>query len=168
MTTMTTNYATKTAIAATLASLATSSSFLGGRESNQIDNTTNKFVDVLVDGKITVGTTPTANTSINVYVWGAETDITTANIDTLDGVDSAETLTNAGVLYALKLGASITVPAATSDVAYPVQPFSVAQLFGGIMPQYWGLFIAHNTGVNLNATGGNHVLNYTGIKFDVA
>ena len=72
------------------------------------------------------------------------------------------------MLYALKLGASITVPAATSDVAYPVQPFSVAQLFGGIMPQFWGLFVAHNTGVNLNATGGNHVLNYTGIKFDVA
>jgi len=125
-------------------------------------------VDALVQGKVTVGTTPTANTNINVYVWGSDTSPASTAIDVLDGTDSDETLTNAGILYALKLGASISVPATTSNVTYIVQPFSVAQLFGGVVPKFWGLFVAHNTGVALNSTGGNHEFTYTGIKYDVA
>lgn len=170
MPTMSTLYGTKTTITVGLAAtpLASSSAFLGGRESTEVDNSTNEFVDAMVQGKVTVGTTPTANTSINVYVWGSDTSAASAAIDTLDGADSDETLTNSGILNALNLGASIAVPAATSNVTYAVQPFSVAQLFGGVLPKFWGLFIAHNTGVALNSTGGNHEFTYTGIKYDVA
>jgi hypothetical protein len=57
---------------------------------------------------------------------------------------------------------------ATSDVTHTWGPFSVAQAFGGIMPYKWGIYIVHNTGVNLNATGGNHEVKYTSVKYESA
>jgi len=174
MATATVNYSSNTTITMDLANLATSSTFLAGRESSQIDNTSNKFVDALVSGFVSVGTTPTANTVIGIYVYGAATSLATTPLDPgsstggLDGTDSAETLSNAGILAALKLGASIAVPAATSDLQYMVLPFSVASLFGGVMPKFWGLFVSHNTAVNLrnNAVNTNS-FEYVGIKYDI-
>ena len=170
MATITPSYSANTSITIGLATtpLASSSTFVAGRESNEIDNTTNKYMDALVSGKVTVGTTPTANTTIAVYVWGAETSLGTTAIDVLDGTDSDETLTNTGILNALKLGATISVPATTSNVTYPVLPFSVAALFSGVLPKYWGLYVAHNTGVALNSTAGNHAFEFVGVKFDSA
>ena len=66
MATATVSYSSNTAITMDLANLASSSTFLAGRESTQIDNTTNKYMDALVSGQISVGTTPTANTQIVV------------------------------------------------------------------------------------------------------
>jgi hypothetical protein len=152
-----------------LSALASSATFVAGRESSQVDNTTNKYVDVLVSGSVSVGTTPTANTSILVYVYGADTSLATTAIDVLDGTDSAETLTNVGILNALRLGAAINVPAATTDVQYFVLPFSVAALFGGVVPKFWGLFVAHNTAVNLRSNAINtNSFEYVGIKYDIA
>lgn len=169
MATTTWNYSSNTAITMDLASLATSATWVAGRESNEVDNTVNKYIDALVQGFVSVGTSPTANTVIAVYVWGSDTSLATTALDTLDGVDSAETLTNTGVLNALRLGATIAVPATTSDVQYPVLPFSVAQLFGGVMPKFWGLFVAHNTGVNLRNTAVNtNSFKFVGIKADIA
>ena len=169
MATTTVNYAANATITIDLANLGSSATFVAGRESSQIDNTTNKYIDALVSGKISVGTSPTANTTIAVYVWGADTSLATTAIDVLDGTDSAETLTNTGILNALKLGAAISVPATTSDVQYEVLPFSVASLFGGVMPKFWGLYVAHNTGVNLRNTAVNtNSLEYVGIKYDNA
>lgn len=169
MSTTTISYSSNTTITMDLDGLASSASFVAGRESSEIDNTSNKYVDALVQGKVKVGTTPTANTYINVYVWGADTSLGTTAIDTLDGTDSAETLTNTGVLYsALKLGATIPVIATTSDVVYNVAPFSVAQLFGGVMPKFWGLFVAHNNGAALHASDNTNFFSFNGIKFDTA
>jgi hypothetical protein len=169
MATTTVNYSSNTSITMDLANLASSSTFLAGRESSQIDNTSNKFMDCLVSGVVSVGTTPTLNTVIAIYVWGAETSLATTALDVLDGTDSAETLTNSGILNALRLGATVAVPAATSDVQYIVLPFSVASLFGGVVPKFWGLFVSHNTGVNLrnNAVNTNS-FEFVGIKYDVA
>ena len=57
--------------------------------------------------------------------------------------------------------ATMLVDATTSDRTYWFAPVSVAALFGGTLPKYWGAFITHNTGVNLNSTGTNHVISYT-------
>ena len=161
-----TTYSSNTTITISPASLGSSASFTAGRESTEIDNTSNLYIDAIVQGNITVGTTPTANTTIAVYVWGADTSLGTTAIDVLDGTDSPETLTNTGVLNsALKFAASIGVLASTSDVTYNIAPFSVAQLFGGVLPKFWGLFVAHNTGVALNATGSNHAFSYNGVTY---
>jgi len=170
MATQTINYSSNNTITMDLANLASSSTWVAGRESNEIDNTSNKYVDCLVEGSISVGTTPTINTVINVFVWGADVAPSTTPIDVIDGVDSAETITNTGVLYSMfRLGAAINVLANTSNVAYPIAPFSIAQLFGGVVPKYWGLFVAHNTAVNLQNTSVNtNSFTFVGIKYDVA
>jgi len=170
MATQTINYGSNTAITMDLANLGTSSTWVAGRESTEIDNTSNKYVDALVSGSVSVGTTPTASTVIMIFVWGAETAPSSTAIDVIDGLDSAETITNTGVLYSMfRVGAAINVLVNTSDIAYPVAPFSIAQLFGGVMPKYWGLFVAHNTGVNLrNDAVNTNSFEYVGIKYDVA
>lgn len=169
MATATVNYSSNTTITIDLANLGSSATFVAGRESSQVDNTSNKYIDALVSGFVSVGTTPTANTTIAVYVYGADTSLATTALDTLDGTDSAETLTNTGILNGLRLGATVAVPANTSDVQYIVLPFSVASLFGGAMPKFWGLFVSHNTGVALrnNAVNTNN-FEFVGIKYDVA
>ena len=169
MATQTISYSANTTITITLASIATSATWVAGAESTEVDNTTNKYVDALVQGKVTVGTTPTTSTSILVYAWGADTSLGTTALDVLDGTDSAETITSAGVRNGmLGLGAVLDVDSATSNRTYFVKPFSVAGLFGGLMPKFWGLFVTHNTGVNLNSTGSNHAFSFNGIKYDIA
>lgn len=169
MATATISYSSNTAITMDLANLASSSTFIAGRESSEIDNTSNKYMDAIVRGSVSVGTTPTVNTVIAIYVWGANTSLGTTAIDVLDGTDSAETLTNTGVLYTLRRLASIDVLATTSDIAYPVLPVSVASRFGGVMPKFWGLYVAHNTAVNLRNTAVNtNAFEYVGVKYDVA
>lgn len=148
--------------------LASSSTFVAGRESTVIDNTTNKYDDALLSGQVTVGTTPTTNTAILVYVF-AILDDTPTYPDVMDGTDSDETLTSVGVGAGfLKLAAVMSVDSTTSNRAYAFGPVSVAQLFGGIMPNKWALFVTHNTGVALNSTSGNHFFKYTGVTYTVA
>lgn len=168
MATVTISYASPATITISPASLATSSDWATGRESTVVDNTTNKYIDALVSGKVRVGTTPTINTFINIYVH-AQHDDTPTYQDVFDGSDSAANVTSAGVLAGVvKLLGSLFVSATTSDRDYFLAPTSVAQLFGGVLPKRWGLYIAHNTGVNLNSTAGNHEFKYTGISYAVA
>ncbi len=153
------------ALAITLASLASDTTLLTGVESDAVDNTTNLDLDHVVSGMITTGTTPTVSTRIEVWAYASYR--TAAGVpsfpDVLDGTSSAETLTSANVKNAmLRLVAVITVDA-TSNRAYYFAPVSIAALFGG-MPKFWGLFVTHNGVAALNATGGNHVIEYERIQ----
>jgi hypothetical protein len=146
----------------TLTSLGTSSDKTAGRESTAISHTSSDYLDYLVGGKITTGTSPTANKTIDVWVYGSIDDTPTYP-DVLDGTDSAETITSANVRNgALKLLASLVVDS-TSDRTYWFGPTGIAQLFGGGLPKNHGLFVAHDTAVALNATASNHALSYTPI-----
>ena len=168
MATVTVNYASPASITIAPENVASSSSFVAGVESDAIDNSTNKYVDALVSGFWTCGTTPTTNTQVNIYVY-AQHDDTPTYQDVFDGTSSAETVTSAGVLAGVvKLLGSLSVDSTTSNRAYYLAPASVAQRFGGVLPKRWGLFISHNTGVNSNTTAGNHGWKYTGVKYDVA
>lgn len=162
------SYIASATITITLASLASSSTFVAGQESAAQDNGSNKYVDGILRGKITVGTSPTANTKILVYVFAALDDTPTWP-DVFDGTDSAETLTSVGVGDGfLKLAAMINVDSTTSDRTYPFTAMkSLAELFG-FMPQDWGVFVTHNTGVNLNSTAGNHFIKVDQAIFTVA
>lgn len=149
-----------------LGSLASDTNLVAGRESTAVDNTTNTDLDHLLSGKIRTGTSPTANRTIEVWVYApiSMASGTPTYPDVLDGTDSAETITSANVKYsAMRLAHSILVDS-TSDRDYFIPPTSVAGLFGGTLPPFWGVFVTHDTGVALNATGGNHVLHYTRIQ----
>ena len=136
-----------TAITFDISSLGTSSTFLSGRESTQIDNTSNAYADVMVYVKPILGhasTAPTVGQMITLYAWGSKESLATTAIDVLDGTDSAETLSHAAVLNSLRFVAAPTVTVATAGLSYIILPFCIAPLFGGVMPKFWGLYLAHN------------------------
>lgn len=146
----------------TLASLATSSTLLVGRECTAFDNAgTDLAIDSLVGGKITTGTSPTAAKQIEIWCAGSYDGTTYAGSAT--GSDAGLTFV-AETKTLLKL-ITIIPTNSTSNTAYAWGPFSIAQLFGGTMPRKWNIFVTHNTGVALNATGGNHELKYTPVKY---
>jgi hypothetical protein len=147
MAVLTQTLSSNTAITFDISSLGTSSSFVSGRESTQIDNTSTNYVDAIVNVKGITGhasTAPTVGQIIALYAWGADTSLATTAIDVLDGTDSAETLSHVSVLNSLRFVAAPAVTVATAGLVYYIQPFSIAALFGGVMPKFWGLYLAHN------------------------
>jgi hypothetical protein len=166
----TVTYAASDTISMDLSNLGSSATFISGVESEQIDNTTNKYVDAIVHGRFIVGTTPTLPCSLNIYVWGADVSLGTTALGVLDGTTSAESLVNSTYLgSALRFAASVSILVNTSDTTYDVAPFTVAQLFGGVMPQFWGLYVAHNMTAALKTDAGNtDEFRFTGITYTTA
>jgi len=143
-----------TAISIDLSNLAASSTFVTGVNSGQIDNTTDNFFDALVTVLgITSGTSAIGQT-LSLYVAGQNVSFATNPIGGsggIDGVAGACTLPHVSVLNSLRLAGAASVTVATAGLVYYIQPFSVAQLFGGIMPKFWCLYFSHNLTGNLAA-----------------
>ena len=150
-----------------LASLATNAVgvYLAGQTSTAVDNTTTQDLDHLLSGVIVAGSVaPTASRSINVYAYAATS--TAAGVPTypdgITGTDAAKTMTSANVQNsALKFVASITIDA-TAGRVYTFAPVSIASLFGGVLPKFYGIFVAHDTAQALGATG--HKLSFERIQ----
>lgn len=162
MTTATPLLGTATALTMTLASLASDTSLVAGRESTAVDNGSgaDDAIDCLVGGKVTTGTSPTTARQIEVWLYGMYDG--TEFSGGASGTDANFTPDAKSLLKLLTIIPTI----ATSDKAYRWGPFSVAQAFGGVMPQKWGVYIVHNTGVALNATGGNHEVYKQTVKYE--
>lgn len=140
--------------------------YTAGRESTAVDNTTNNDVDHLLSGVIRTGTSPTVSRSINIYAYAniSSSAGTPTYPDVLDGTDSAETFTSANVMGStVKFVASILVDATTGR-DYFFGPVSMASVFGGSLPKFWGVFVSHDTNVALDSTPGNHVLSYERVQ----
>lgn len=162
-----TEYAASGALTITLTSLATSATLVAGQESTAVANTTTKYLDYLVAGKITTGTTPTAGV-IEIWAYGSVEDTPTYP-DVFDGTDSAETVTSRDILTAGLAWVATLVTDTTSDRTYWFGPVSLAgafsRLYGGglFVPKNWGIFVTHNTVAALNVTAGNHAAWQTGV-----
>lgn len=167
MAVLTQTLSANTAITFDISSLGTSSTLVAGRESTQIDNTSTNYLDAIVNVKGITGhasTAPTVGQVIALYVWGADTSLATTAIDVLDGTDSAETLSHVSVLNSLRWVGAATVTVATAGLVYYIQPFSIASQFGGVMPKFWGLFLAHNhTGALAAAQSG--LFSFNGVTY---
>lgn len=150
-------WGTEAALTCTLASLATSSTLVAGRESTAVAATGTTIEDDLLAGKVTTGTSPTDAKEIRVYVYGQVEDTPTYP-DVFDGTDSAETCTSTDIRDACLKLAAVMKTDNTSDRTYWFGPVSIASLFGGVLPPRWGVFVTHDTAVNLNSTAGNHAL----------
>lgn len=149
-------WASVTAPTFTLASLATSASLVAGRESDAVDNTSTKYLDFQITWKIRTGTSPT--TAKTIELWAIPClDASTIYPDVFDGTDSNETATSRDILRAgARLLASV-LTSSTSDQDYWLHCPSVKEAFDGFPPEKFSLFVVHDTAVNLNSTGGNHV-----------
>lgn len=159
-------YGSSAALTITLASLATDASLLAGRESTEVDNTSNKYLDYLLAGKIKTGTSPTASKSIEVWVVGPMED--SAWPDVFDGTDSGETPTSRDILAAYGRCVAVMATDNTTGRTYYFGPISVANAFGGSLPKKFVVFVVHNTGVNLDSTGSSHAVHVTPVYNTVA
>lgn len=147
----------------TLASLASDTNLVAGREGTAIDNNgTDDAIDAMIGGKVTTGTSPTAARQIEVWLAGSYDGTSYSGAAT--GSDANLTPAEKTLLKLITIIPTVN----TSNKTYTWGPFSVAQAFGGCMPRKWSVFIVHNTGVALNATGGNHEVKHTPVKYESA
>lgn len=130
-------------ITCTLTSLGSGSS----QASTAIDNTTNLYLDALVVLKIKTNASGTTSTgTVNVYAYGTS-DGGTNYTDGVTGTDAAFTPTSPTNLKLIGI-----VNAVANSTTYVGGPFSVAQAFGGTLPDHWGIVVTNNTGGALDAT----------------
>lgn len=144
--------------------LASDTNLVAGRESTAVDNSTADAIDFMVGGKVTTGTSPTANRQIEVWAYGSYDGTSYGG----GATGSDANLTPQG---SQKTGLRLLViipTSSTSNQTYTWGPYSIANAFGGLVPYKWGIWIVHNTGVALNATAGNHEVKYTSVKYESA
>lgn len=145
-------YLADAAITMDLTSLGSSTTFVAGRESSSISNSSN-YLDCNITGRFISGTTPTAPGETRLYAVAPYED-TPAWPDVFDGTDSAETLTNTNILDSLPLLWSGTV-STTTNVTYPVTgALTLAQCFG-IIPKAFVLYFTHYHTASLKTDAGN-------------
>lgn len=156
--TITPNYGTSNqSITCTFTSLANN----GARQSTAIDNSTNKFDDILVFVKVKTAAASTSSSgTVIVYVFGTA-DGGTTYTEGAGASDASITLTSP--TNARFIGILNTVANSTT---YYGGPFSVAQAFGGHIPDHWGIIIYNSSGGTLDASVASAW--YQGIKYDVA
>ncbi|OHD27818.1 MAG: hypothetical protein A2Y38_25085 [Spirochaetes bacterium GWB1_59_5] len=146
-----------TALTITLASLASSLSG-AGRQSTIVDNTANKYLDVLLYVKITQsGTvTPTGNKAVYVYLIRDDNHATNHRSDGAGAADAALTVQNAELIDTIVNKSS----PATSEILY-------GEVLIHRPGPKWGIAIVHDTGTGLHATEANHWVRFVGLNPDV-
>jgi len=149
-------FGSSTALTITLASLANSTAGVG-RQSTIVDNTTNAYTAVWVACNIKCGTSPTSNANVYIYLIRDDNNGTNIRSDGAGASDAALTVLNAQLIGTLKTGASAATGDVLKDIFYVPAP-----------GPKWGIAIVNSTGVALDATGGNHVINYVGETYSIA
>lgn len=137
----------------TLNSLASDTNLLAGAASLAVDNGTSGVpLEIGISGYIkNHSSAPTVDKEIDVYAYPALNDTPTYP-DTIAGTDSTAIITNAKFLNsALKLVVQLAT-IATSNLVNPFAPVALSSLFG-VMPKYWGIWVVHNSGQIINASG---------------
>lgn len=154
-------YGTSTALTLTLGGLTSSATV--GRESTAVDNTSNLFVDAIVQVRVALQAgTPGSDKAVYIYAYGSEDG--TIYTDNATGSDAGITLR---APTAMRLIGVIPCPD-SGGLSYESQPMSVAASFGGLLPRKWGIVVLNYTNVTLSATEGDHSYKYTGVYYTSA
>ena len=148
-------YVTSASLTVTnLHSLASSQDWASGWTSANYSNATNEHLDVMLSGTFTTHASNRQAGSINVYIYTPLNDSPTWPDIFSTGTEATE---GAAVVHdteqrdsAMRLLTSITVDAGASEV-YTFPMTSVAQLFGGILPIQFCVFVAQNCSTTTTA-----------------
>jgi hypothetical protein len=160
-------YGTASDVTITLASLASDTNLLVGRQSAAIDNsaTGTKFLDYLVSGKITAGTSPSNTGSQSIEVWAVASWDGTTWPAGFTASDAGRTLASANIKAAVcQWFVAALACDTTSNQTYEFSGVSLQSVFRGNIPPKFAFFVVHNmrtsapAGVALNATASNHQL----------
>jgi hypothetical protein len=144
-----------------ITSLASSATWVAGYSWFAVDCTSFDCLDVQISGKIRVGTTPTVNTLIRMFLVASHdgTNWPTA----FSATPGAVTVASQGVRKGfMKSVCDLFVDATTSDRDYDFD-FTALQGFGPVLPRKFVCWVSHNCVAALNGTGGNHTYRYTPI-----
>lgn len=142
-------------ITCTITSLANN----GQRSSAAIDNTSALLMDALVSVTVKTNSAGTSSTgTVNVYAYG------TTNNGTTYGGGEANMGTDAGVTLTSPPNIALigVINANANSTTYSLTAMSVAQAFGGVLPDHWGIVVENKTGATLDASVGS--ANYQGIQ----
>ncbi len=143
------------AITITLANLADNAH----RESTAVDNTVNCFLDALVQLKIHVTEgAPAGEKTVLVYAYGTADGGTTysggaTGSDADYGGSAGQLADNLRMIGVLACDAD--------EETFESDVFSVANAFGGKLPDHWGIVVKNQLGAALSASG--HSAFYQGI-----
>jgi hypothetical protein len=140
--------ATVTMSTPNLQSLASSKT--AGWQSDAVDNTVNNYADYLVQVVLDFANTAPANDKA-AYVF-AYAGLDTVYTDPCTGAEGLITLPDI-TLNPLKLVRVGTIPYNVQDEVAESLVWSIAAVFGGIVPPKWGLVIIEYSGAALAASG---------------
>lgn len=150
-------YASSATLACTQTSLASGSA----RESGTQSNTTNDYLDYLVQVTFTIasGSPSTAAPSFNVYAnasvdgstWPILENSTGGTRQTGGGDAAAGALGNPSNLVLIGVF-GLQTTTSSGERTFRTQPFSVAQAFGGSLPPAFSIIVENQTGVALSAS----------------
>ena len=149
-------------ITITLTSLADSATAF--RESTPVDNSSNLYLDALVQVKIKLAASGTIGNDKKVYVYAAgSVDGGTTWPDNATGADATTTFTNPTNLKLIGV-IDCTAYVTSTQQQFISEPFSVAAAFGGILPKKWSVVIQNRTNIAFTSTSTDHVVQYQGIQ----
>lgn len=126
-----------------------------------IDNTTNLYLDALVHCEFAMSATAVGgDKAVYVYAFGCTYDGSTTYYPDAVTVTGNATITLNAPTQLKLLGVVYTAAASNT---YKSEPMPVASVFGGNMPQKWGIVVLNNNGTSaLNSTG--NVVHYVGVS----
>jgi hypothetical protein len=147
-------FASSTALTITIASLANAA----GRQSTLVDNTTNRYQDLLLFVNIKTANSPNANSIVEIYLIRTDNELigTQHNDDGAGTSDAALAPLNAQLIGALRSSAS----PGTGEV------LKGSFLVSRPGPE-WGVALFNRTGQTLDSTGSNHWARYIGLNPEV-
>lgn len=131
-------YATSAALVITLAALADGA----GRESTRVDNSTTLELDALITLLVVAGVV-TGDKKLLVYAYGSSDD----GVTFTDGCTGLNAVFTPADPTNLKFVGELNTPAAGTYRG----TFSIARVFGGVLPKYWGIVVVNKTGVALTS-----------------
>lgn len=146
-------YAASSAITVTnLHGISSSSTFVAGWESGAIDNSTNLYLDYIINAAIVVESAGLSAGEIRLYLVAELEDSSWP--DVFDGTESSpETITDTEIRDAICRLAAVSVTDTTASRTYYLQCPSVAAVFGGTVPRKFIIFITQSTNTTLETSG---------------
>ena len=155
-----------------LHSLAASQTWIAGWASALIDNTSNKYLDYMISGLFKAAASANAIGTIRVYVVSMIDDATwPSDKDTaFPGTEGALAVAIDFLNSVGRLGAVVNASAATANQIYSFGKFSVANLFGGVCPPKFCLYVTGNIATTTAAqfAANTNIISYAATFNNVA
>ncbi len=144
-------FGSSTAFTITLASLADGS----GRQSTIVDNSANRYQDVLIYVRIKTQSGASGDSTVAVHLVRDDNNASNHRSDGAGASDAALTVVNAPLVGVVKVRSAGGVQTEYGEF-----------LIHRVGPK-WGIAIVNNTGAALDSTGSNHWARYVGLNPEV-